>query len=188
MLMYKSFLKKHLLEFILFVLFLIFSVWLMFSTFSYKNGSMMIATKAWSDFANHIPLIRSFSFGSNFPPQDPLFAGQPIQYHFLFYMFVGLLEKIGLPIDYALNIPSALGFFALLVMLYIFGKKLFHSSAVGILSVLFFLFNGTLSFLQFFKLHPITNGSAQTIITNTTFSSFGPYTNTIVSAFWNLNI
>src|SRR6266566_3681848 len=100
--MSKQFLKNHLFELFLFTLFLIFSIWLMFSTFSYRNGSMVIATKAWSDFANHIPLIRTFSFGSNFPPQDPLFSGEFIHYHFLFYMFVGLLEKIGIRIDYAL--------------------------------------------------------------------------------------
>jgi hypothetical protein len=67
----------------------------MFSTFSYKDGNMLIASKAWSDFASHIPLIRSFSFGNNFPPQYPLFSGPPIKYHFLFYAFVGLLEKLG---------------------------------------------------------------------------------------------
>src|SRR4030042_4690578 len=100
---------KHLLEkykielFILFITFL-FSTWLMFATFSYDNGDMKIATKAWSDFANHIPLIRSFSFGNNFPSQFPLFSGPPIKYHFIFYAFAGLLEKLGLTIDYALNI------------------------------------------------------------------------------------
>src|SRR5579859_5172895 len=138
--MYYRFIKPYRLEIILFSIFLLFSIWLMFSTFSYTNGSMMIATKAWSDFANHIPLIRSFSFGSNFPPQDPLFSGEPIHYHFLFYMFVGFLEKFGIRIDYALNIPSALGFFALLVIIYVFAIKIFHSKGVGIFSVIFFLF------------------------------------------------
>ncbi len=148
----------------------------------------MISSKAWSDFANHIPLIRSFSFGSNFPPQDPLFSGEPIHYHFLFYMFVGFLEKFGVRIDYALDIPSALGFFALLVMIYVFATRIFHSKGIGILSVLFFLFNGTLSFFEFFKKYPFSNNTIRDIITNTTFPSFGPYDHKIVSAFWNLNI
>src|SRR5574340_918749 len=88
-----------------------FSVWLMFHTFSYQSGSMLIAIKAWSDFASHIPLIRSFSLGNNFPPEYPIFPGEPIRYHFLFYLLVGLLEKAGLRIDWALNLPSALSFF-----------------------------------------------------------------------------
>src|SRR3989304_334289 len=95
----------------------IFSIWLMSSSFSYANGSMQIATKAWSDFASTVPVIRSFSFGSNFPPEYPLFPGEPIRYHFLFYALVGILEKIGVRIDYALNIPSTMGFFALLLMI-----------------------------------------------------------------------
>src|SRR5260221_11856664 len=91
--------KKYSLKIILLLFAAVFSTWLMFSTFEYDKGRMLIAAKAWSDFANHIPLIRTFSYGYNIPPQDPLFAGEPIRYHFLFYMFVGFLEKIGVRID-----------------------------------------------------------------------------------------
>ena len=160
----------------------------MFSTFSYQNGSMLIATKAWSDFASHIPLIRSFSFGSNFPPEYSLFPGEPIRYHFLFYLLVGILEKIGVRIDYALNIPSAIGFFTLLLIIYFFAKKIFKSKVVGIISVIFFLFNGSLSFIEFLKSQPVSTRILSDIISNKTFPSFGPYDGKIVSAFWNLNI
>jgi hypothetical protein len=160
----------------------------MFSTFSYKDGNMLIASKAWSDFASHIPLIRSFSLGNNFPPQYPLFSGPPIKYHFLFYAFVGLLEKFGLRIDYSLNIPSALGFFLLMTIIYFFAKEIFKSKAVGILSVLFFIFNSSLSFLKFFTLYPFSSHTLLNIINNQKFISFGPYDQSIISAFWNLNI
>lgn len=161
----------------------------MFSTFAYANGNILVASKAWSDFGSHIPLIRSFSFGFNFPPEYPLFAGEPIHYHFLFYAFVGFLEHIGLPIDVALNIPSAVLFFLLLVVLYIFAKALFKSRFVGILSVVFFLFNGSLSFLYFFKENPLSLNTIQTITESTKFVSFHPYYgDSLVSAFWNLNI
>lgn len=160
----------------------------MFSTFSYDNGHMLIASKAWSDFGSHIPLIRSFSYGANFPPEYPLFPGEPIRYHFLFYLLVGLLEKTGLRIDYALNLLSSLSFAALLVMIYFLAKKLFLSKTVGILSVIFFLFNGSLSFLEFFKAHPFSLNTFNDILKNTAFPSFGPYDGKVVSAFWNLNI
>lgn len=166
----------------------LFSYWLMFSTFSYRNGNMLIASKAWSDFASHIPLIRSFSLGANFPPQYPLFAGPPIKYHFLFYALTGLLEKSGVRIDIALNTLSSLGFFFLLIMIYVFSKELFKSKAVGILSVLFFLFNGTLEFIKFFSLHPISGHTIFDVVGNQKFVSFGPYDGSIISAFWNLNI
>jgi len=166
----------------------IFSSWLMWHTFYYKEGTIYIATKVWSDFAANIPLIRSFSWGSNFPPEYPLFPGEPIKYHFLFYLMVGLLERIGLSLDWALNLPSVLGFFALLTIIYLLAKFLFDKKSVAFLAVFFFLFNGSLSFLEFFREHPPSLNTFQEIITNQTFPSFGPYDGKIVSAFWNLNI
>lgn len=185
---FKTFIKRYLIEILLILFSLFFGFWLMFSTFSYEDGSMLIATKAWSDFASHIPLIRSFSFGDNFPPEYPLFSGEPIRYHFLFYLLVGMLEKTGLRIDYALNIPSALSFSALLIVVYFLAKTLFQSKWIGILSVVFLLLNGSLSFLEFFKNHPLSTNTINDVISNATFPSFAPYGKGIVSAFWNLNI
>ncbi len=182
------FCRKHLVEIITFGVFLIFSIWLMFSTFDYKDNSIFIASKAWSDFGSHIPLIRSFSYGENFPPQNPLFPGEAIRYHFLFYFLVAMLEKVGLPLNYALNIPSALGFFGLLVMLYIFSSTIFKSKVVGILTALFFVCSGSLSFLYFIQEHPLNKNFLPALIANEKFPSFAPYGPGIVSAFWNLNI
>lgn len=167
---------------------LLFGFWLMFHTFSYNQGSILIASKAWSDFAAHIPLIRSFSLGNNFPPQYPIFSGEPIKYHFLFYFFVGYLEKAGLRLDFALNLPSAISFALLMFIIYYFAKTIFKSKTVGVLALTFFLFNGSLSFLEFFKIHPLSFHSLQDIISNNTFPSFGPYDGKEISAFWNLNI
>ncbi len=183
-----DYLKTFKAEVFVFVSSFLFSFWLMFSTFLYEKGYILIASKAWSDFASHIPLIRSFSLGINFPPQYPLFAGAPIKYHFLFYALTGLAEKSGIRIDIALNIFSALGFFFLLIMIYVFSKELFKSKAIGVLSILFFIFNGTLEFIKFFVIHPISVHSISDIIENQKFVSFGPYDGSIISAFWNLNI
>jgi hypothetical protein len=181
-------LNKYKLELIIFLLATVFSSWLMFSTFSYNNGFMEISTKAWSDFASHIPLIRSFSFGDNFPTQYPLFSGPPIRYHFLFYAMVGFLEKLGLNISYALNIPSIIGFSLLTFMIYIFSKEIFKSKAVGAISIFLFLFNGSFSFLKYFSQNTFSFESLVNISKLENFVSFGPYDQSIVSAFWNLNI
>jgi hypothetical protein len=184
----KDFVKRYNLEILILLAAVIFSSWLMFATFSYEKGAIEISSKAWSDFANHIPLIRSFSLGNNFPPQYPLFAGPPIKYHFLFYAFTGFIEKTGIRIDYALNIPSILGFSLLILMIYLFAKEIFKSKAVGIMSVLFFIFNGSLDFINFFNKFPLSKNTVFDIIRNTNFISFGPYDGKIISAFWNLNI
>lgn len=188
--------QKYFCEAGLLLITLLFSCWLMTHTFSYdgKNSSMLIASKAFSDFGAHIPLIRSFSLGDNLSRflhgtvQYPIFPGTPIRYHYLFYMFVGVLEKLGLRIDWALNLPSALGFFALIVLLYILAKKLFHSVKVGVFTIVFFLFNGSLSFIKFFQLHPVSVKSIHDIVANDKFPSFAPWGEGEVSAFWNLNI
>lgn len=187
--MINNLIKKHLATAIFLLFITSFSFWLMSHTFSYKNGQMLIGAKAWSDFAGHIPLIRSFSYGSNFfPVEYPLFPGEVIKYHFLFYFFVGILEKIGIRIDYALNILSSVSFSLLMFSIYILATYIFKSKTVGIFSVIFFLLNSSLSFLEFFKNHPLSSKTFTEIISNNVFSSFGPYDGKIVSAFWNLNI
>lgn len=183
-----NFLLKFWPEIIFFTAAFIFSLWLMWHTFDYKNHTFYIAAKAWSDFAAHIPLIRSFSWGQNWPPQYPLFPGPFIHYHFLFYALVGLLEKSGLIISWALNLPSTLAFFSLILTIYFLAKLLFKSHFVSFLSVILFLFNGSFAFLEFFKLHPLSLRTPIEIFKNNVFPSFGPYDGKIVSAFWNLNI
>jgi len=180
--------KDNWLEILFFTILMGFSWWLMWHTFDYQGGQLKIATKAWSDFSATIPLIRSFSWGQNWPPEYPLFPGEPIRYHFLFHFLVGILEKWGLSLDWALNLPSIFGFFGLMTIIYFLAKLIFKKTAVGFLAVIFFLFNGSLAFIEFFRLHPLSTDTLNQIITSTTFASFGPYDQKIVSAFWNLNI
>ncbi len=176
-------------EFLLLLIFFIFSSILMWKTFRIDpSGNMQIASKAWSDFSATIPLIRSFSFGDNFPPEYPLFSGPAIKYHFVFFAIVGFLEKIGLPLDLALNLPSSISFFLLLSAIYFFGKMVFKSKRVAILSVVLFLFNGSLGFLEFFKKNPLSYKIIWEILKNKEFTSFGPWDGKVVSAFWSLNI
>lgn len=169
----------------------------MFATFSYdqKNQNMKIANKVNSDFIAHVALIRSFSLGDNLTrisqfklPEYPLFPGEPIRYHFIFYMVVGVLEKLGLPIDWALNIPSILGFFSLLVAIFFLSKVIFNNTLVALFSAVFFLFNGSLAFIRFFEIYPISLHSLSDIYANSILPAFAPWGPGEISAFWNLNI
>ncbi len=180
--------QKYQTEILVFLIGLLIGSYLMFSTFGSTSQTIEISSKAWSDFASHIPLIRSFSLGSNFPPQYPLFPGVPINYHFLFYFFVGLFESVGIPIGLALNIPSILGFSFLILMIYLISNLIFKSKSVGILSVIFFLFNSSLSYFYYFKDKSLSLQSILQIPDITDFQSFAPYGDGIISAFWNLNI
>jgi hypothetical protein len=185
-------LKKHISpSFLLLVSVLfLFSTWLMFHTFSYNSPthSILIASRLWSDFGASIPLIRSFSLGANWPPQYPIFPGPPIRYHFLFFLLVGLLERLGVRIDVALNIPSSVGLTLLLTMLFVLAKKVFKDYRIGLLAILFFLFNGSLAFVRFFTLHPLSAHSIADIVKNNEFPAFAPWGPGDITAFWNLNI
>lgn len=183
--------KKETVYWILLVLgAFLFSSCLMWQTFAYDkaSSSMLIAPKAWSDFGAHIPLIRSFSLGNNWPPESPLFPGSPIQYHFLFYFIVGMMEKAGIRIDIALNMASIVGMTTLMVFIGVLAKTLFHSFSVGLIAVFLFCFNGSLSFLRFFEKHPLSLHTIRDVVTNTAFPAFGPWDHGLVSAFWTMNI
>jgi hypothetical protein len=177
-------------RFLIFIPLAFLSGWLMWHTLSYSSADhqILVSGKFWSDFGGYLPQIRSFSLGKNWPPQYPLYPGVPTRYHFLFYMFVGLLEKAGLQLDWALNLPSAAGFFFLLVMLWLTAKKIFQKETVAWLSLLFFLFNGSFSFLDFFKKYPLSSQSLNYLINLRDFPSFAPWNGSQIAAFWNLNV
>jgi hypothetical protein len=103
-------------------------------------------------------------------------------------MIVGFLERMGARIDWALNIPSSLGFFSLLLGIYLLAYTLFASRGVALLSVLFFLFNGSLGFIRFFTLHPLSLKTLKDIASAKDFPAFAPWGPGDVTAFWNLNI
>lgn len=182
--------KRQIFDFGFAVLLFLFATWIMVHTLSYdaKTHAILLSSTVWSDFGAHLPLIRSFSWGANWPPESPLFPGEPIRYHFLFYAFVGLLERLGMRIDFAFNIPSIIGLWLLMIMLYITGKVLFRRRLIGILGVLFFLFNGSFSWISYFTKKGWTGESIAHIATNARFPSFGPWDGGLVTAFWNLNI
>jgi hypothetical protein len=178
--------KKY---FFIFSIFFLISFIFFQSTFWYQDGLFFIKSKLWSDFAAHIPLIRSFSLGNNFLPEYPFFAGEKISYHFLFYLLVAGFEKIGFQIDFALNFVSAFGSALLLTTIVGLGQYFFSFSA-GLLAVILFLFNGSLSFMEFFIENPVISFSdgIEKIIAQKHFISFGPWDGGVISAFWNLNI
>jgi len=167
---------------------LAFSWWLMHHSFQYKDGQFVVLGRVWSDFAAHIPLIRSFSLGWNFPTEYPTFPGEPIRYHYLFFLSVGLLERVGFNIALAFNLLSALGFALLMWMIYQYCILFFNSRVTGILAIGLFLFNGTLSFLEYFKTSNNLSTFITQIISAREYASFGPWDGRIVSAFWNWNI
>lgn len=168
--------------------------WILFSStldYDIQLNEIRIARFIWSDYGFHIPIIRSFSFGNNLSLENPIYAYESLRYHFLFDFMAGVLEKMDVPLDYAINLPSALFFTSLLVLIFHLGKTLFYDSRfVGFVSVALFLFNSSLSFVEFIKKHSV--GSFSSLINNwwnlREYVAFGPWDGNIIGAFWNWNI
>jgi len=171
-----------------FALLFCLSAWIMWHTFSYdaENSTILIGSMMWSDMGANLPLIRSFSMGDNWPPEYPIYPCLPIQYHYLFFLIVGKLEAIGVPLNWAMNVPSILGFFLLLVMIYLLAKKWFGDARIAVLSVAFFLLNGSMGFLQFFQKFPLSWHTPSDILSNLRFWAMGPWDGGSVLAVWNL--
>ena len=174
---------------ILFICILFFSFWLFLKSFGYNSssGQFLIASNLYQDFGAHIPFIRSFSLGSNFPAEVPFFSSSNLIYHFMFDFFAGIFEFLGLRIDIALNLISSISFSFLITMIFYLSSYIFKSSKVGLISVLLFVFNSSLSFLSFFSNYHLEANFITALWRNSFYLGNGPLGSSTVSVFWNLN-
>ena len=95
----------------------IMATFLMFYTYRVNGTSLLNGASTFSDLSPHTAMVSSFGKGFNFPTQYMHFSGDGIKYHFFFYFLCGMLEYLGLPIDYALNFPSIITMVCALVLL-----------------------------------------------------------------------
>lgn len=124
-------------------------------SFYMKGDILRVGVSAFSDFGAHLPVIRSFSVGKNFPAQYPHFPDGTIRYHFMFYFMAAYLEYLGLTLPQALNIPSILSLVSFNMLLYALGTFLTKKTSAGLLSCFLFAFRSSFAFFTF--LHGFSN-------------------------------
>ena len=140
-----------------------------FYSFWEDGSAVSMAVNVYSDFSPHIAVIRSFSLGNNFPTQYPHFADGTIRYHFLFLFAAGLLEYLGLPLTWALNLPSLLSFLSMMLLLFTLAHVLTASRGAALLSLFFLFFRSSFAFFSFLGQKPADTGWAQWLLENKTF-------------------
>ncbi|MBQ8800216.1 MAG: hypothetical protein IJZ55_11700 [Lachnospiraceae bacterium] len=172
-------------EIVFFAVLFLFFTELMFYTFRVSDGTIRIGYSVFSDFAPHMGMIRSFSFGNNFPTEYAHFAGEDIKYHFMFQFLVGNLEFLGMRLDYAFNIPSAFGMLATSALLYALGAKLTGKRLVGGLTVLFFVFRSSPSFFRYVAELPKEELTWKHLAEQSVFLG---YTDKENWGLWNINV
>jgi DNA-binding beta-propeller fold protein YncE len=123
--------------------------WLMFATFNSSGGKLQTSNLIWMDFGPNTSVLQSFAVGKNFPTQHPLFAGENMRYHFLFWFQAANLEFLGLDPAWSVNFLSILSMLALLILTMVLGEVLFNSRAVGYVASALFFFFGSLAYIPF---------------------------------------
>lgn len=130
---------------------LLMASFIAFYTMIVVGHELKVGFSVWSDFGPHLAVIRSFSFGDNFPTEYPHFPAGNIRYHFLFQFMAATLEALGLRIDFALNLPSLLSLSALFMLLYALAVHLSGKRAIGVLVGCLFIFRSSFAFFTFLK-------------------------------------
>lgn len=172
-------------ELIYLILITFISIFLMWYTFYIINNSLHVGFTIYSDFSPHIGMVRSFSKANNFPSQYTFYAGEDIRYHFMFFFLIGNLEYLGLRLDFAFNIPSALGLMSVYLLLYVLAVKITGRRRVGYLTGLFFTFRSSLSFFLYLLESTKDLNIIESLINNREFIGFTPNENW---GLWNLNV
>lgn len=188
--MNKVFSKRF--EIILLILFFVFSSWLMHKSFGYDSTlhKFRVARHQLGDFGFHLSIIRSFSLGDNgVPAQSPFFPGKPIPYHYFFDLMVGILERLGVRVDIALNGLSAIFFAILLFFIYKLPQVIFgESKMLGVLSVMLFIFHSGVTVIDFFKDRSLGLSLLNQLWRLPDYLYKGPFDGSIISIFFTLNV
>lgn len=136
-----------------------------FYSFHADGSNVHVGYSVYSDFAPHIALTSSFAEGTNFPTQYPHFASDNIQYHFLFYFLCGNLEALGLPLVWAINLPSILCLVATLCLFGLLAVLLSGRRLSFLLFPILFFFRSSVNiFYQIIDLTKFPNASVSTVL------------------------
>ncbi len=123
--------------------------WLLFFWVFRMDGAKLLAgITVFGDYGPNMALSRSFAVGNNFPAEYPHFAGDGIRYHFFFYFLIGNLDYLGLPVDWAYNVPSALAMFVVFALLGELARTITRHRWVPLLAFLLVVFRSSFSWLE----------------------------------------
>lgn len=123
-----------------------FAWWLMGSTFFRLGSQIHAGYSVFSDFAPHTALVSSFSRGRNWPTGYPHFPNDGIAYHFMFFFLCGNLNFLGMPLDWAINLPSMLALVTFCLLLGFLAVRLTGRTATFLLAPLMLFLRSSAAF------------------------------------------
>ncbi len=155
-----------------------------------SGNNIRLGFSIFSDFSPHVAITSGFGIGSNFPTQYPHFAGDNIQYHFMFYFLTGNLEALGLPLVWAINLPSVLCMGSALTLLGTLAVLLSSRRSAFLFAPVLVLFRSAWNvFHQFSELTSAPGGTFSSAIkTITQQSTWYGYTFRDEWGIWAINV
>lgn len=105
----------------------------------------------WTDWPVHFAIISSFAKSDNFPPENPLYAGQIISYPFFADFLSSILQVLGVSLKTSIVFPSVVLSISSVFLVYYLGILITGKKSSAIVGLLVGLFWGGLGFLYFFS-------------------------------------
>lgn len=171
------------------VAFTVASAFLMFYTYRISGGELLAGFSTFSDLSPHTAMVSSFGVGFNFPTQYMHFSGDGIQYHFFFYFLCGMLQYLGLPLDWAINIPSMIVMVSAFELMGLISVLLFRRRASFAVAPVLVLFRSSLNVFIHIKdladLKVPAKGIAESILHSSVWYGKTPYDNWGI---WAVNV
>ena len=163
----------------------LFISWWMWYVFHASEGVLYAGFTVFGDFSPHTAMIRSFSWGNNFPTQYPYFGGEDVKYHFMFQFLTGNLEYLGIPMEIGFLLTGAVFFTGMVILVCTLAQWIFQRFSIGVLAGILLCFRSSFSFWRFVWEHLEAGDLWETLKTNTEFIG---YTANESWGLWNLNV
>ncbi len=144
--------RNHWLVLLGFSVLIIFIIILFFKSIYVDSQGITAGNRlVWTDWPVHLAIISSFVHGNNFPPQNPLYAGQLISYPFFADFLSAILQILGAGLKTSLVVPGILLALSSISLLYYLGTLLVERKSTVIIGIFVGLFWGGLGFWYFFQ-------------------------------------
>ncbi|MEM4254906.1 MAG: hypothetical protein QXR53_01065 [Candidatus Norongarragalinales archaeon] len=111
-----------------------------------KSLNYEVSALFWQDTYYHVNIEKYFAYNHIVPPQDPQYAGVPLNYPFLIDLYSGVLERLEMPFTLAFAVPALIMIIAFFACVYFLAFRLGSSKNAAIVAVLFLFFSGSMSY------------------------------------------
>ncbi|WP_051258917.1 hypothetical protein [Chitinibacter tainanensis] len=121
-----------------------------------------VGQSTFGDLQMHMGMVTSLAHQQVFPPDYSILPGQRLSYPFLVNLVSSSLLQLGLPLRWALLLPSLLMCALIVACFMLLALEVSKDSRATELATLLFFLNGGLGFIYFFGWHEYTFGQILT--------------------------